>query len=523
MPQWIDRIAQRLGYQPQAAVARQVATAAHRVAVHAGAQQRSLLAALTTHDTASWTASGLHVNASTESGLATVRARSRDAALNNPWARQFIGMVRRNVLGPHSVRYQSRVTTSDGKPQEAVNAALESGYSAWCGRGVCDTTGRYTMAMLRRLALQGVVVDGESFVRLYPGQGPHGFQVRLLTAEHVPITARADLPNGARVRQGIELSADGEVLAYHMVRDARALDTHGEAWGSQGLVRVPASQVIHLYMPEQADQVRGIPWLAPGLKAAWQAQDFAASGLNKARESAKRGGWLQSSGDVDPGNVVRSMADAEESADGTPAAVPVATLHDGTWEQLAHGLEAVPFESDYPNIEYGQFIKDCLRNIACAWGVSYITLANDLEAVNYSSGQLGLEGERTLWREIQEWLVDEMERPIHAAWLRHALLAAPELSALSMARMPVYQAAARFQTHRWQPLDPLKTVEAQQARIEARLTSPQREIRAAGDDPDEILAELREWQDLTAGLSQPADPAAVAAAKARRLTLIHAA
>ena len=42
--------------------------------------QRNLLASLTTNDVASWQADGLHVNASTETGLATVRARSRDAA-----------------------------------------------------------------------------------------------------------------------------------------------------------------------------------------------------------------------------------------------------------------------------------------------------------------------------------------------------------------------------------------------------------------------------------------------------------
>jgi lambda family phage portal protein len=523
-----------MGYQPSAAVQRQVAQAAHRVAAHAAGQQRSLMAALTGNDTASWVADGLQINASTESGLATVRARSRDAALNNPWARQFLAMCQRNVLGPHSVRYQSRVTTADGKPQAAVNDALEAGYAAFSRRGACDITGRYTLQTLRRLALLQVVTDGEAFIRLYPGRGPHGFQVKLLTADHVPISARANLSGGRRVRQGIEMDSDGRVLAYHMVRDEAQLEVSTEGIGPQGLERVPAAQIIHLYRPEQAGQIRGIPWLAPVLKSAWQAQDFAASGLNKARESAKRGGWLTSTGEHDPGNQIKTLTDAEQPQADQPAAVPASTLHDGTWEQLAHGLQAVPFESDYPNIEYGEFTKACVRNIACAWGVSYITLGNDLEAVNYSSGQLGLEGERTLWLEVQNWLVDELERPIHAGWLRHALLAAPELSALSMARLPVYEAAARWQTHRWQPLDPLKTIEAQAARIQAKLSSPQREIRAAGEDPDEILAELREWQMLTKDLAppapQPADAAATQAAqaasdaaKARRLTLIQSA
>jgi hypothetical protein len=36
------------------------------------------------------------------------------------------------------------------------------------------------------------------------------------------------------------------------------------------------------------------------------------------------------------------------------------------------GYTAQPFESDYPNIEYGQFIKDCVRDMAGALDVAYI-------------------------------------------------------------------------------------------------------------------------------------------------------
>ncbi len=114
--------------------------------------------------------------------------------------------------------------------------------------------------------------------------------------------------------------------------------------------------------------------------------------------------------------------------------------------------------------------------------------------------------------------------PVFRRWLSYAALAAPQLSSLAFDKLDLYADAAR-----WQPLDPMKTVEAQRARIEARLTSPQRVISESGDDPDEILAELLEWQDKTANLKPPAAPAAPSSAQAatdaeqaaaRRLTLI---
>lgn len=503
MASLVTRIATRLGYVPADQARADAAAAGHTATartLHGAMQhQRNLLAALTTNDVASWQADGLHVNASTETGLATVRARSRDAALNNPFARRFLGMVSSNILGPHGIRYQSRVRTSGGTLRAGPNDALEAGWSAWCKAGVCDVTGRYTWRDVQRLALRHVAVDGEVFLRFMPGRGAHSLQVQLLPAEVVPITARADLAGGIKVRQGIEVDGLGQVLAYHVRSEDPTTSTLGVAesiGGVRGLTRVPASEILHLMLPEQVGQLRGIPWMAAALKAMHQAQDFASAGLNKARESAKRGGWLKQSIDAAP---PPDLADGQDAAGNS-----YQSLHDGTWEQLPPGVEAMAFESDYPNIEYGQFIKDCTRQISSALDVAYITLGNDLEAVNYSSGQLGLEGERTMWLALQNWATDHLCDVVHRRWLAYALVAAPELQSLSFDRLEMYAAGARWQPHRWQPIDPLKTIEAQRSRIEAGLTSPQRVITEMGDDPDEIIAERREWAEKTKDLAAPA-------------------
>lgn len=504
---FLTRIANRLGFNTETQVRSREVLAGRRVAVAAQAHQRSLLAALTSNDVASWQPDGLHINADNEAGLSTVIARSRDAARNNPFARRFIGMVRRNVLGPQGVRLQMRLRTEAGL-KAGVNEALEAGYTAWGAKGVCDVTGRYTRQDMDRLALRHVIVDGCVFARFLPGRGPHALQVQLLPVDVLARTHRADLADGARIRQGVEMDAFGAVRAYWLRgTDAGALDPLATA---RNFIRVPAGEMLQLQLPEEALQILGVPWMQAALKPMFQASDFAASGLNKARESAKRGGFLEQSTDATP----PPMEDGK-AADGTP----YQTLMDGTWDMLPQGVKATPFESDYPNIEYGQFIRDCLRNIASALEVSYISLGNDLSDVNYSSGQLGLGDERTLWLELQQWFVAHWCEPIFARWLEHALLAAPELRDLSFSRLPAYLAGARWQCHVWQPLDPLKTIEAQRSRLEARITSPQRVMAENGDDPDEVLAEIAEWDAKVnaAGLATPpADPAKAA----RRLQLI---
>lgn len=515
---FLDRFAARLGYTPKRAAAMAeeaaVARASERAAVMAGRrvlaaaaqQQRSLLAALTTNDVASWQPDGLHLNAATSAGLAVVRARSRDAALNNGYARRFLGMVRSNVLGPHGVRYQARVRTGAGDLRQTVNDRLESAWAAWARRGACEITGRYTWRDVQRLALRGMAVDGEVFIRLHPGRGPHGLQLQVLGADWVPLTTTADLGGGKRIRQGVEIDRDGAVLAYHCRRDDPAHDAliGPLTPASQRLERVPVDRVLHLMLHDEAGQLRGVPWMATALKRMYQAADFASAGLNKARESAKRGGFIRQHLDAET-TAPEHHVDGED-ADG----VGYAGLSDNNWERLAPGQEAQPFSNEYPSIEYGQFIKDCLRDIASAVDVAYITLGNDLEAVNYSSGQLGLEGERTTWLTLQGIVIDSLVEPVHRLWLQYALLTVPELQTLQYARLDSYAEAARWVAHRWQPLDPLKTIEAQRSRIEARLTSPQRVIAEGGDDPDEILAELREWAAKTADLPAVVPPSAAA-------------
>lgn len=520
MPTFLQRLATRMGYVPRAladARVQEVSRQAHA----AMRQQRSLLASLTTADVSSWGRDAEHINTDTSAGLATARARSRDAARNYGTARRFLGMVHSNVLGPFGVRYQSRVRTGAGMLKSSVNDNLESAWSAWGVRGACDVTGRYSWQQVQRLVLRHVAVDGEVLVRFMPGRGPHRIQLQIIRADALAISLHQDIGNGRRVRQGVEVDADGRVLAYHLRTDVSVDMVSEYASGSRtGIKRVPADEIIHLMLPEEADQLRGVPWMATALKKLHQLEDFAQAGLNKARESAKRGGWFKSAADAAPPPPLNDGEDVDGK---------FATLQDGTWEQLPPGLEAQPFENEYPNIEYGQFVKDCLRQVSSAFGVAYITLGNDLEAVNYSSGQLGLEGERTLWQELQQWFIADFVEPVFRRWLSYAALAAPQLSTLAFDKLDLYAGAARWQPHRWQPLDPLKTVEAQRARIEARLTSPQRVISEAGEDPDEILAELMEWQDKTAGLKPAAAPASPSAAPAatneqdaaaRRFTLI---
>jgi len=63
-----------------------------------------------------------------------------------------------------------------------------------------------------------------------------------------------------------------------------------------------------------------------------------------------------------------------------------------------------------------------LRGIASGMGVSYNSLAGDLEGANYSSLRQGALEDRDYWKTLQQWFIDHFMYPIYEAWLECAIL-----------------------------------------------------------------------------------------------------
>jgi capsid protein len=68
---------------------------------------------------------------------------------------------------------------------------------------------------------------------------------------------------------------------------------------------------------------------------------------------------------------------------------PVMSAELGSFEQLPTGMDIKLFDPTHPTSAFSDFHKAVLRGIASGLGVSYASLASDLENVNYSSIRQG--------------------------------------------------------------------------------------------------------------------------------------
>lgn len=444
-----------------------------RSADYAGAAMSRLTAGMSSYS--------LSANQEAYRSLKTLRARSRELARDNAHAKKFLQMVENNVIGPDGIILQNRAAdfvNGQWVLDKAANAQIERSWKDWSKRGTAEITGRLSLPALQRLLVRTMARDGEILLRRVRGRGVnrYGYTLQVIDVDRLDEMYNETLPNGNIVRMGVEMSREGRPVAYHLLK------THpGDMWGfssgtAQERERVPAEDVFHDFISERPEQVRGIPWMHAAMIRLNQLGAFEEAAIIAARIGAAKMGFFT-------GGDGEDYADSME-ADGTL----VTEAEPGTFEVLPSGRQFQAFDPKYPEANFDPFIKACLRGVASAFGVSYNSLASDLEGVSYSSIRQGVLDERDAWKTIQAHLCDGLMETLYNDWLPLALLmgAVGSLPASKLAKfkMPTWQ------PRRWQWVDPKNDMEANQLAVQLGVKSRTQIAAEQGDDLDDVLNEI---------------------------------
>ncbi len=95
----------------------------------------------------------------------------------------------------------------------------------------------------------------------------------------------------------------------------------------------------------------------------------------------------------------------------------VSDVEPGSFEQLPAGMGFESFDPQHPTTAFDAFVRAALRGASAGLNVSYHTLANDLERVNFSSIRSGVLEEREQWRVLQGWYVEQFCDRVFRRWL----------------------------------------------------------------------------------------------------------
>lgn len=415
-------------------------------------------------------------------GLETIRNRARDA-VRNEWAGAAGERVwSTNLIGTGII---ARPITKDAKLKRLYTEIWNDFCAAADSDGVLDFYG------LQTLAVEAWRTSGEVFIRYRPRRTDDGLrvplQVQLLESDMVPLIdydSWPGLPPGHRIRSGIELNRIGRRTAYWCYREHPG-DGATRGATSADLVRVPATEMRHLFKPHRPGALRGVPAGVSVLAKLRGVMDFDDAVLERQRLSNLYTLFItrpEPSGSpaIDP----TTGLPVETDVDG----VPMVGLEPGISQELAPG-EDVKFSSPPDaGANYPDFMRQQHLGVAAGSGTPYELLTGDVRDISDRTLRIVINEFRRTCEQYQWQLII----PMLCQPVREACAAAAVLAGLLTPEQGRDFARCTWSPHAWPYIHPTQDVQAKKMEIDAGIKSRSGVIAERGDEADQIDAERAE-------------------------------
>lgn len=418
----------------------------------------------------SWNDSNLGPNSAITSSLTRLRSRSRSAKRNNPWISKGINSLVANEIGkgitPRSL--------SDSK--EDINAYWKHVALNSDPEGILSFYGQQSVMVAARRT------SGEVFIRRrirrHAGaKSPIQFQV--IESDYVPETLNRDLPNGNTIRAGIEFNKRNQRVAYWTYIN------HPLEQGNldRRVIRIPASEMIHHYMPTRPGQLRGEPDVAQSIVKAYTFDKYDDAELQRKESKSSTMGSITR----DPAvfNVAEEDATAEQAS---------MQITPNTVVELLPGEEMDLLEGDNTGSGYADFMRQQLLAIAAGLDLPYELLTGDWKDVNDRLVRAILNEFRRTVEMAQENLMIHQVCRRAWGWALDAGVLSGELHLPSYAKNYEKYQSCEWSPHSWDYTHPLQDVQARVMEIDNGLKSRSRSIDDRGGDA--VITDNQRKEDM---------------------------
>jgi capsid protein len=343
-----------------------------------------------------------HVNALIAASGPDITARARWLVRNNGYAV--------NAVESWAAMYRRRRDQADLEDRRCrAQGGAAAPLARLDRRGRCRGADRFLRAAAPRRA-RGV--HGGRGVLPHP-HAPRGRRAdraaAAADAARRDAAARADRHGGPgnAIRQGIEFDRIGRRVAYHFLRRHPGDSTDPGLAGE--VVRVPASEVIHVIDPVEGGQLRGVS-LAPAIVKLFLLDQYDDAELDRKKVAAMFAMFVTS-----PAPETRSRRPRRRSAG--------VEISPGQIVRLDPGEDVTVGQPAGQRRTYEPFQYRTLLQISAALGIPYPYLANDMVKGNFSNSRLALIEFR---RRVSAWqhsvMVWQLCRPVWARWMDMAVL-----------------------------------------------------------------------------------------------------
>lgn len=423
-----------------------------------------------------------HVNVAIQKAGPTLLARARWLYQNDAYAGQAVDEWTSAAVGD-GIKPRPRIKS------KALRAALLDLWWRWTEEadadGLCDFYG-----MQEKMARE-TFLAGEVFVRLRSRRADDmmtvPFQLQMLPSEMLDVAFNQQLGGNGYIRAGIEFDGIGRRVAYHFWRN-HPYDQNGAAFtsGLRDRVRVPASEVLHVFEAREAGQIRGVPRVARVLVKLFAIEDYDGAELERKRAAALFTAFLIGRGE----NPLSVNEDVD--GDGLAEDVPVAPMQPGAIVDLGDDKDIKFSSPTEVGGSYEAFQYRNLTKISAGLGIPYSYMTTDSKVGNFANVRTDIIRFR---RRVGQWqhntLVFMGCRPIWKRFVELAVLG-------DFVDIPDYAAnPSPYWASEWLPprlewIDPAKDIKAEKEAVRAGFKSRTQVVAERGYDREELDQEIAE-------------------------------
>lgn len=309
-------------------------------------------------------------------------ARVRDLGENNPVVKKAKNLLPSLVVGSGMQAFADARDESQEDLFEEFNAESDLRFQRWC-EDEADAEGRMHFGELQALTFKETVNVGNGLMLICQIKEPgRRIPLCLQGLEWEQLDRAKDRhasPTQNKIVGGIEYGARNQAVAYHVL-DAHPYDNYSAAAGSMKSQRIPASRVLHWYLPGRWSAYCGISWFNAMMQSSWDldwylGNEMMAAGIGALLTAVVKQEHRGQLG-LDDGQV-----------DDDPYGNDPVKLGNGLIAHIGKDDKVEVIESTRPNRDAAPFIKLLMQLQAMSLNVSYLRLTGDYSQTNYTSAR----------------------------------------------------------------------------------------------------------------------------------------
>lgn len=367
-----------------------------------------------------------------------LRERTRDLAMNAPFATAAINSTRTSCVGSGLMPKPKIDYEFLGMSKEEavrLQKIIKKEFVLWAESTLCDTNDLNNFYEMQQIAFVDWLKNGEEFALIryeetLPNM-PYQLRIKLISADRVSTPDSIDgeydgfdkeLPDGSSIMNGVEIDRDGKVVAYHICSNFpgeysskrpqwKRVEKRGRRTGNPN--------ILHIFNAEIAEQYRGVPFLAPVIHTIKQLTRYTEAEIMAAVINSMFSLFITTE-DGDDGEGFGGVDEEPQSGAIGKSDKDEIKLGSGIINFLKNGDKVEAVESKHPSGNYEQFVQSMANQVGAALEISPEVLMKKFSN-NFSASKGALNETWKAFMMRRKWFVNDFCQEVYELWFAEAV------------------------------------------------------------------------------------------------------